>query len=258
MTNNSSRQGRFGNTRNEEVFGRTWPDLLSALFKRYGFVAILGVSLLVYWVHDQTGPGDQVEIFGIPLWKKGALPPSSSAEALASSPPQMLAAPAAPPHSDSTPVAPKSPAPTVSPPEETPGATAPAPAARSPYAVALPSRREYVVGPKDVSGRYSLLSATVSQDSPESDLLAIQLQVRSTALQGYGTIVNQASFSLLVSGSPLEPERRFTDIVPSGQSMDMEIVFRIQPGLSRAKLRIMNSIDQVDIPLDLIPPGALR
>jgi hypothetical protein len=284
-------------TNNFPGYGRTWPDVLIALLTRWqGLMALLvAVSLLTSWAHHQTAPGDRVELFGVPLWRKGALPPSPSAlapapavadtappldsapvkpkprvkkvapqqdasterVATAPSPTSARAAPSEPSRpSDSVPAEPEQAAPTIPSPKETPVESAPTTAARSSYAVALPSRREYVLGPKDVGGRYMLVSARVDPQTPESDALTIQVRVKSTALQGHHSIVNQGSFGLVVGRSSIAPEGIFADIIASGTSRDREIVFIIEPGVSRATLTITNFTERADIPLDLTPPGA--
>lgn len=156
------------------------------------------------------------------------------------------------------PAEPEQPAPTIPSPKETPVESAPTTTARSSYAVALPSRREYVLGPKDVGGRYMLVAARVDPQTPESDALTIQVRVKSTALQGHGTVINQGAFGLVVGGSSALPEGIFTDIIASGTSKDGDIVFIIEPGVSRATLTITNFTERADIPLDLTPPGASR
>jgi hypothetical protein len=243
-----------GRRMHKEVLGRTWADVFMALVarKKALITTLVAVVLLTTWVHLQTAPGDRVELFGMPLWKKSATPSPSSAGMPASPSAPVLPPAAGTAHaSDSTRSEPKAAAPTA-PPNKVRTDSNPGAVARQPYAISLPSPREFVIGPKDLTGRYMLLSATVSPQTPESDALTIQVRVMSMALPGFGVVFTQASFGLLVDGSPpLEPQRRFTENVASGKSMDEDVVFIIRPGLSRAKLRIQNFNDRVDVPLDL-------
>jgi hypothetical protein len=250
MTNARNRPQR--DSRNASLVGRTWPDVFMALLGRrmllIGVMALAAVLLI--WVHRQTAAGDRVEILGMPLWKKGA---PAAPIASAAAPTRHVSkdhAPGAPrPNSASNRPEGVRTGPARMPSMESDEAADPG---RRFVAVTLPNKREYDVGPKDLRGKYRILSASLSPQTSESDTLRIQVRVTSNAMEGFGTVLTDRSFLLRVSGSPdIEPARRFTENVSAGLSMDREVEFAIQRGIPNATLRIRNFTDSVDIPIEL-------
>jgi hypothetical protein len=126
---------------------------------------------------------------------------------------------------------------------------------RKPYAVALPTRREYLLGPMLDKGRYILLAANLLPHTAESNMLAIKMHVMEDGQRGYPWIFSSDQFELTVDERPIRPENHFSESITPGESRERDLHFVVAPRASHAVLRIYAGMSNAEIPLDLAAPG---
>jgi len=115
--------------------------------------------------------------------------------------------------------------------------------------------RQIVVGPTDISNRYTLLRMDRKPVSPTRDELTIRLHVDSLAMEPL--VSPFESDMLTLSGwetEPIIPKTKFHHPVPSGNSLNQDIVFSIPTtlDLNRTTLQIHYYNYQNEIPLSVV------
>jgi hypothetical protein len=148
-------------------------------------------------------------------------------------------------------------------PSETATATLPAPATSSVHLTSHPGAdpsqhsdpRQIVVGPTGISNRYTLLRLDRKPVSPTKDELIIRLHVDSLATE---TLVSPFDSDMLALNAwemqPLNPKTKFRHPVPSGNSLNQDIVFSIPNtlDLTHTTLQIHYYNYQNEIPLSVL------
>jgi hypothetical protein len=129
----------------------------------------------------------------------------------------------------------------------------------SAYPRATPSQHsdphEIVVGPNSISNRYTLLSMDRKPISPTTDELIIRLHVESLAMD---PLVSPFESDMLALNArpmePINPKTKFHRPVPSGNSLNQDVVFSIPTtlDLNRTTLQIHYYNYQNEIPLSVL------
>lgn len=115
---------------------------------------------------------------------------------------------------------------------------------------------EVIVGPSGISNRYKLRNIQ-RQKGSEQDVLVISLHVESLASESLVSPFESDMLEIHSSGMPpVKPSMPFRSPVPSGNSQDREVVFRVPPTLSldRATSRIHYYNYEKEIPLNALRP----
>ena len=116
--------------------------------------------------------------------------------------------------------------------------------------------RVIVVGPRDISNRYTLLGVNRKSISRTNDELTVRLRVESLAMEPLVSPFESDMMELhgreLKSIKPMTP---FHHPVPGGDSLNQEVVFSIptEMGLSDTTLQIHYYNYQAEIPLNQPP-----
>lgn len=115
--------------------------------------------------------------------------------------------------------------------------------------------REVVVGPTSISNRYTLIRMDRKPVSPTTDELVIRLHVDSLAMEPL--VSPFESDMLALTGwemDPINPKTKFRHPVPSGNSLNQDIVFSIPStlDLNRTTLQIHYYNYQNEIPLSVL------
>jgi hypothetical protein len=113
---------------------------------------------------------------------------------------------------------------------------------------------EITVGASGISNRYRLLSVERKTISPKSDELTVRLHVVSLAMDPLVSPFESGMLEISSPGlQPIAPSASFRLPIPSGESRNQDIVFRIPPDLdlNKATLRIHYYNYQSEIPLNL-------
>lgn len=114
--------------------------------------------------------------------------------------------------------------------------------------------REIIVGPTGINSRYTLLSVGRKSVSPDLDELTVRLHVVSLAAESLVSPFESDMLELKSQAQKsINPKTSFHLPIPSGESRDQEIVFRIPSTLSldHTTLQIHYYNYQKEIPLNL-------
>jgi hypothetical protein len=116
--------------------------------------------------------------------------------------------------------------------------------------------REIIVGPSGISNRYTLLDVDRKPISSERDELIVKLRVKSLATDNLVSPFESNMLEIKSSGlPPINPSTVFNHPIPSGSSLNQDIVFRIPTSVSLKgmTLRIHYYNYQNEISLDQSP-----
>lgn len=114
--------------------------------------------------------------------------------------------------------------------------------------------REIIVGPGSISNRYTLLSVDRKPVSSTTDELTVRLHVESLAIEN---LVSPFESDMLQISSPelgpIKPKTRFHHPIPSGLTLNQDVVFSIPTrlNLNRTTLEVHYFNYQNEIPLNL-------
>lgn len=111
---------------------------------------------------------------------------------------------------------------------------------------------EVAVGPSGISNRYKLTRVDRRKETTH-DILVVSLHVDSLATEGLVSPFESGMFEISSPDMPpIKPRTPFHSPVPSGDSRDQEIAFRIPPtlNLNRVNLRIHYFNYEKEIPLN--------
>ncbi len=134
----------------------------------------------------------------------------------------------------------------------TPGEPRTSVAARPAHPVALPETREYVLGPEGRTARYELQEAVISSSTSEADILRIRVRFANLSDNANSRMYFQSSsFQLVIDERRLSPKENFNYTVLAKKDRQEDVLFFISKGVTHATLKIGNSVDGVDVPLDL-------
>lgn len=125
-------------------------------------------------------------------------------------------------------------------------------ASSSTYAVALPSLRDYKLGPASTQATFTLLKAEVSPRTAEKS--ALQIRLRMTNHDRYDKNFWDQSFRFLVEGVPIAPDGGLNELVAGEAAKEGDVVFTIPRGTPSGKLKITYYDDATEIPLGLAAP----
>jgi len=115
--------------------------------------------------------------------------------------------------------------------------------------------REIIVGPTSISNRYTLLRMDRKSISPTKDELVLRLHVDSLATDPLVSPFESDMLSLNAwEMDPINPTTKFHHPVPSGNSLNQDVVFSIPASLdlNRATLQIHYYNYQNEIPLSVL------
>ena len=123
------------------------------------------------------------------------------------------------------------------------------------YSLALPAKREYVLGTPFDKARYVILAANLTSYTAEADRLAIQMRVMAEGMQGYPSPFESAQFELTVDDKLVRLQDYFTMNVPPGESRERALHYIVASAHSHAVLRIVVGLSNAEVPLDLMTAG---
>ncbi|MEJ0034958.1 MAG: hypothetical protein WDO68_02535 [Gammaproteobacteria bacterium] len=125
-------------------------------------------------------------------------------------------------------------------------------AAQPAHPVALPEKPEYVLGPEGQTARYELQAAVISTSTSEADILRIHVRFANLSDRANSRMYFQSSsFQLVIDERRLQPKENFNYTVLAKKVRQEDVLFLISKDVKRATLKIGNSVDGVDVPLDL-------
>lgn len=118
--------------------------------------------------------------------------------------------------------------------------------------IALPENSQYVLGREGQTARYELQSAVVSASTTEGDILRIHVRFANLSEHPNSLMHFESSlFRLVIDERKLWPKEKFHYVVPSHKAREEDVLFLISKEVKQVTLKIGNSVDGVDVPLDL-------
>jgi hypothetical protein len=121
---------------------------------------------------------------------------------------------------------------------------------RPAFTIRMPAKREYTSGHGINDGRFMLLGATLTPQTPESDLL--KFQWRFISRSPYQMELRSSDFTLRVSNDLIRPEHSFIHSIPSRESREGELDFVLNANTPKVTLRF-GAMGIWEIPLELVP-----
>ena len=141
---------------------------------------------------------------------------------------------------------------TQEPPPETDTNRTPQQVDRQPRAIALPAKREYLLGTPFDKARYLLVSAALNPHTPESATFVLQVHFMSEGQRGYHAEFCSCQFQLLTDTQSIPPHDYFIDQVPVGENRDRNLSFPLETPATHATLRIQVGFSSTEIPLEFL------
>ena len=123
---------------------------------------------------------------------------------------------------------------------------------RQPRAIALPAKREYLLGTPFDKARYLLVSAALNPHTPESATFVLQVHFMSEGQRGYHAEFCSCQFQLLTDTQSIPPHDYFIDQVPVGENRDRNLSFPLETPATHATLRIQVGFSSTEIPLEFL------
>lgn len=124
--------------------------------------------------------------------------------------------------------------------------------AQSTFAISLPEKSTYAIGPEGQTARYELQSGDISPSTTEADVLRIRVLFANLSENPNSRMnFESRSFQLVINGRKISPKENFNYMVLSKRVREEDVLFQIPKGLKQATLKMGTHMDGVDIPLTL-------